>query len=135
VTLFAITLNREGVFTFVVAGPAGFSGFHLSHRCLQRTRLVWKYFRMAIGALVTLQMEFMAERSLPTFIFEGDFTRFQAFVALAAIAVCGKCILPVMTDSAGFALGHVFHGRLAGNGAVGECFCVTVGTLVSLEME
>ncbi len=56
-------------------------------------------------------------------------------MALAAIAAGSKGIFAVMTDSAGTAFVHIFHGSLTYDGTVWENLCVAIGALVNLEME
>ncbi len=76
VTLAAIILNREGVFALVVAGPAGFAGFHVAHGGLKSSCLEREYFCVAVGTLVIFQMYFVAECSISTRGLEGDYAGF-----------------------------------------------------------
>ena len=70
--LFAVTLNRKGVLTFVVAGAAGIPLFHICHGSIQGDCLVRKNLCVAFGACVCLDMNVVAERGFTRFCLEGD---------------------------------------------------------------
>lgn len=120
VALPAIILNREGVLTLIVAGSARFTRLHVAHGRFKCPRLERKYFCVAIGTFITLQVEFVAERGLSAGCLKVYFSRLQSFVALVAVSACRKSVFSVMTASAGVALVHVFHGRFPYNGTIRE---------------
>lgn len=135
VALAAITLYREGILAFVMTGTAGFSGFHVSHSCFQRPRLIREDAGVAIGTFVALQMEFVAESRFTSISLERDNSRFQSFMAFPAIARRCECVFAVVTDAAGLAFNHVIHGGFADYCPVGERFCMAIFAAVRLGMK
>ena len=98
----AFILDREGVFALVVAGAAGLALFHLSHGRLRPADAVREDFGVAVGTLVGLQVELVAEGCV-TFRFRQhviDDARFQAGVTFGAVSGSGKDIFAVMAGAA-----------------------------------
>jgi len=83
-----VILYRKGIFALVVAGTAGFALPHFCHGCFLYSSFVGKYLRVAVDALVVLQMVLMAECRFAGFRFESDSGGPKSLVALVAITGC-----------------------------------------------
>ena len=121
-------IGGKGVLALAMASATGLAFFHVSHGGLSASDAVGEDLGVAVSAFVTLQVELMAEGC-----FSGrlgnhvvDDPRFEPLVTLGTISGCSENQFAVMTGSAGFALGHVVHGRFANDRLIGEDLGVAV---------
>ena len=99
---FDAVINIKGILAFAVAAAAGLALFHVGHGRLGAADAVGEYLGVAVRTLVGLQMEFMAEGGLTGRLRDHivDDARFQALVALGAVAGCGEDVLAVVAGAA-----------------------------------
>ena len=95
-------VSAKGVFAFAVAGTAGLAFFHVGHGRFGSTDAVGEDLGVAVSAFVGLQVELVAEGGLAGRFRDHvvDDARFQAFVALGAVAGRGEDVLAVMAGAA-----------------------------------
>ena len=107
----AITAGGESIVA-VMAGPARFALFHVSHREVSCARLVGEDAGMAIVAAIHGKVCLVAEDSIGnSFYLESDFLGFHTLMAFPAIAGNGKGRFVVMARAAGPSFFHLRHGN------------------------
>lgn len=119
-------LNGKSILALVMAESTRLAVFHVCHAGLDHTRFEGENLGVAIGAFIGLQMELVAECGFATGGLPGYFARFHSLVTFIAVAGRGEGFLAVVAGAAGFALGHIIHGCLAGYTLVRECFGMAV---------
>lgn len=95
-------INREGVFSLVMAGAAGFAIFHVGHAGIEGAGAVRKDLGMAINTLVSLQVNFVAEAGIAGWFgdLKGDNAGFYSFMALVAVSRGSKGLFTVVAGAA-----------------------------------
>ncbi len=110
VALGAISGHGEGVFTGMT-DTTGLALFHLGHTHYAGGLAVLEHLAVAVGALVHLGMEVMAELGWRNPLGgKVDIFRLQPLVAAITVASHGKGGLAVVTGATGSALFHFRHG-------------------------
>jgi len=106
----ALILNGKSILALVVAESTRLAIFHVSHTGLEDTGFEGEDLGVAVGALVSFEVEVVAELHFAAVVLEGDRAGLEPFVALVALACYGECLFAVVAGAAGFPLLHVGHG-------------------------